>query len=459
MIKKISGFLVLVLILSWTNQLSASKTNPQTGTITLEKAIRLALQHNPGLKQSGNQVQLNQSAVNRNKASFLPDLRVSANTTQNWSKKYDAPTDRYQGQGYTTANMSARSTLTLFDGFYNSQTLKQSRLELQSSQSDLNRTNQSVIFETAQRFINVVLAKELIQVDRENLEAQKLQLQLIKDYCEAGKRPITDLHQQQAEISQSEYQLLSSQRNLEVNKLLLKQTMGLEPDTDYQVEQLPIDNLIKDIQINTSKSFTADPRIEQALRERPDVEAQQFDTAAAEKGIKIAKSGYFPTITLFAEFGSNYNGLSGSQAFSSQFFDNNLSGSIGLSFSIPIFDKKTTKHAVTTAKINLNNRQLEMKRLKDQITVEVRQAIEDYKTAAKQMKVSEDRLTYAKAALESIEARYKVNAATMVELTQSRAGYLEASYNRVQAKYNLYLQTIAVAYYTGDSREMFAAVK
>jgi outer membrane protein TolC len=88
--------------------------------------------------------------------------------------------------------------------------------------------------------------------------------------------------------------------------------------------------------------------------------------------------------------------------------------------------------------------------------MEVQQAIEDYGTAGKQMDVAESQLKYSTEALESLQERYNVNAATMTELTQLRATYLQSVYDRVTAKFNLLLRGIAVAFYRGDSQAMLA---
>jgi outer membrane protein len=233
----------------------------------------------------------------------------------------------------------------------------------------------------------------------------------------------------------------------------LLQTLGLEPDTNYQVSDLRVDNLIEE-----GEAFNKEDILNEALAKRPDVNAQRIQIEAAQKGIKATQSGYWPRLSLFTDLGTNYNSLNESFNFSSQFFDNNLNATIGLSLSIPIFDKGVTKNNVAAAKVNVNNQQLELEKRKNQVAVEVQQALEEYRTAAQQVTVAKTQLSYARASLESVEARYNVQAATMLELTQARTRYLEAAYDQVRAKYNLFIQTIAVAFYSGDHEAMVAVI-
>lgn len=440
------NFIVLIMLI-WSLPLGCAAA--EENLLTLNQALDIALSKNQELKQATNQVQLNQVSVKQKKANFYPSLSLSANSSQHYFKNLDTLTSDYESKNSKTLDGNLSAAVNLFNGFYDTASLQQSQLELKAAEGQLSRSGQAVVFETLQRYIQVVLAKELIGVEEKNLEAQRLQLNMIEDFYKAGKRPVTDLYQQNAEISRYDYQLLESKRDYQVGKLLLLQILGLEPHTGYQVADLEIDKLLKEIKIPTQEA-AGKPN----LGKRPDLEAQQLMVKAAEKEVKAAQSGYWPKLSFFVNLGTNYSSLDEYANLSHQLFDYNLNAAIGLSLSIPIFDKGSTKNNVAMAKLNVQNQQLELEIQKNQAAVEVQQALEDYRTAAQQVAEAESQLTYAQAALESIEARYKVQAATMVELTQARAQYLQAAYDRVKSKYNLLIQAIATAFYQGDLEEV-----
>jgi outer membrane protein TolC len=91
--------------------------------------------------------------------------------------------------------------------------------------------------------------------------------------------------------------------------------------------------------------------------------------------------------------------------------------------------------------------------------VEVKQAIEDYYTARKQVDVAGSQAEYSQASLESMEERYNVNAATMAELIQARSQYHQSQYSLVEAKFNLLIRGIGVAFYQGDGEGMISILK
>jgi len=420
-------------------------------TITLDQAIEIALQNNLDLKQVSNQVTLSQISLKQKKSNFLPNISLSARLSQLYAKSLDIEIDEYINENSQSSNLSASFNLNLFNGGHDVSALQQSRFELKASQQNFTRYQQSIIFETIQRYIQAVLAGELIEADQKNLEAQRVQLERIEAFFKAGRRPVADLYQQKAEIARYEYLLLNTERNYQINKLLLSQILGSDPGTDYKVSNPGIEHLI-----NKVRNFNLETIVKEAREQRPDILAQQNQIQAAAKEIRAARAGYWPKLNFFADAGTSYNNSIEGIGFSDQFLNNHPNASIGLSLSIPVFDKNTTKNSVAMAKVNLNNQQLEMQKLYHQVSVEVQQAIQDYATAKKQITVAETQEKYSRAARESVEERYNVNAATMVELIQARSQNYQSIYDLVEAKFNLLIHGIAVAFYQGDGEGMIA---
>lgn len=425
-----------------------------TNTLTLSQAIAVALEKNISLKEAGNQVEMGKIAVDQRKRNFYPDLNLSSRFSERIANEVNALTGSSDTKGSGSLSLSASSSVTLFNGYYDTASLRQAQLEYQATQGTFTRNRQNVIFETIQRFIQVITAGELILATKENLEAQRLQLARIEDFVNAGKRPVTDLYQQKAEIARAEFDLLNAERNLNVTKLLLTQTIGLEPNTDFTVIDPGCENLIQKI-----VDYRKEQDIQTALANRADLNARKKLIAAAQNEITAAASGFWPKLSFFADFGSSYSSRDKYFNFSHQFFDNNLNGSFGISLSLPIFDKSRTRNSVASARINLRSQELVLEKSIRQVQVEIQQAGEDFRTAGKQLDVAETQVKYTTDALESVQQRYNVNAATMVELTQARTRHLESIYDRVQAKFNLLLRGIALAFYKGDADTMLALVK
>jgi outer membrane protein len=416
-------------------------------SITLGESIQIALENNIELKRSSNQVVAGEISVQQTKADFHPNLNASISTSEGYSRRVDPISDQIEGRDSQSLNLRLSSNVTLFNGFGNTASLKKSRLDLSATEASLSRARESITFETISQFLQVLQDRELINSEKENLEAQRGQLRRIEEFYKAGNRSMADVLQQRAMIAQAELRVLSARHNLNVSKLKLLKTMGLEPMMDVEIVELPaeqLERLTSDLAPGDSERM-----LEKALTERADVKARKMQMDAAQKQIRVACAGYWPALSLSADAGTNYSSLNEWGGFSDQLFDSSPNAGIGLSLSIPIFDRSRTKHSVAQAEVQLANERLNMESLKQEVAFQIQQAVLDCRTAAKQLDVAEAQLTSARQALEVTEARYNVGSATLVELAQFRAQVVEATNDRVKARTNLLLNRVAAEYVQG----------
>ena len=415
----------------------------QPQRLTLGGAIQLALSENIDLKRSENAVKSGKVNIKQAKANFLPNLNVSASVSRQYSKNIDLQSDETSGQVNNSFSAGASSGVNLFNGFSDVASLKQSRFNLETDELDFERSRQTTLFETISVFLQAVLDSELIAIQNENLDAQRKQLALIQEFYNAGNRSLADVLQQKAAISQSELQALNTVRNYEISKYQLMLVLGQSPATAMEIVSPDIERLLPKLGENAGTAiFQPD--------NRPDLLAQRRQIDASSQGIRIAKAGYFPTLSLSFSTNSNYRTLSNIGDFSDQFFDLNPSFSIGLQLSVPLFDRFRTRYSVQLAKIQLSNQQLALKNLELDAQLQVRQARLNYQTALKQRDVARAQLASATEALKAVEERYNVGSSTFVELSQVRAQMLSAQNDRITADYNLLLSFMSLQFSTGD---------
>ena len=413
----------------------------QSTTMSIGRAIDIALANNPGIKQTANQVASGKISVAQNRANFLPDLQLSASG----AVQYDKRSIPGNGHSFETADSSVSSSLNLFNGFGDVAALQGSQFDLLSRIDSLSRSQQSLAFTTASEFLTVAADRELIQVQEENVHSNRRQLEQIQSFYKAGNRPVSDVYQQQAATSSAELSLLQARRNLQVDKLQLLQTIGLAPVTPFEIAVPQVRDL------GSLPGQEDLPELaSRALERRPDVRAQKEQTEVAREQVRQAGAGSWPTVNLVADAGSNYSSLNDAESFSGQFFDNNPSAAVGLTFNFPIFDRNLTRNNVAQARIQQQNAHLALEQLNLQVGAEVGQALQDYQTAQKQVEVSEAQLTYARQALDAVQERYRVGASTLVDLLQSRTQYVQASSDRVNARFALMTRSLGLAYSAGD---------
>jgi len=418
----------------------------ETKQITLASAIATALTSNIELRQASYAVDSRSISVSRSMSEFLPNLSFSARGSKSFSRDYNETTGSFEGASSKSLSLGISSGIDLFSGFGRTASLRQSRLSLEAERNSFARTKQTIVFQVVSAFVQAVVDSEYIRVNEENLAAQRRLLDQVQAFYDAGKTPVADLYQQQAETANAERQLLLSRRDYEVSKLALLETLGLDPGTECRIAAPDVESIIS--QVSRLASASA---LEEALARRSDIAAQEKQIEAARSQITASRSGYWPSLSLSASAGTSYSSAAADRwGISDQLSKSNPSASVGISLSFPLFDRLQTRNSVRQAQIQLGEAELALERLKLQIGVDVRQALEDYGAAEKDIEVSNARLRYSEQALASTEARYGVKAATLVEVTQVRSSTLQAAYNSINARYTLLLKGVAIAFYRGD---------
>jgi len=424
----------------------------QTATVTLQEAVEIALENNYQLKQAQNNQDLADTRVFSAKADFAPSLNASFNGSRNVGRQFVQEDLSFDDR--TTYNLggSINTNLTVFNGFSNIANLRQARADKASEEQSYNRLRENVIFTTASRYLQVVLNEELLKIAESSLEASQSQLEQVEAQVEVGSRPTVDLFNQEAAVATDELVVIQRENALEVSKAQLIRIMQDDAITEVQTLVPSIDELsIMPVDLNLQEMIDA------ALNNRSDYKAQEFAIEGNRQNQTIVRSNLLPSITASAGINTRYSdqfslpGLGeGTVPFTDQFFDQQISRSIGFSVSIPIFNRWNNRTSLQSAQIQLKNSQLELDNIQFQITEEVRQAYNDYKAIVKEMESSLKALIAAERAFETEQQRYEIGSTTLIELNQANANFVQAQSERVQSVYDFIFQEQLLDYYIGQ---------
>jgi outer membrane protein len=438
-LSKASRLLILALCAFLLPSVAPATARTETAQVLyMEQAVILALVHNQDLQIAADQVRDGEVSVKRQRDQFLPEITADGTVTL----RHDEGAVSAE-RDYGTLNTDITMRLNLFNGLADQAALEEARQTLAARQHSFSREEQQLVFTTVDKYLEAVKSLEQIQVAEQDLQDNEQQLADIQAYYRAGRRPVTDVYKQQAEVARARSALLGARRDYLVSRLTLLQTIGIDATATVEVV-MPDHPLLK-----TAPETDPAALVASALSRRPDLLARRKEVAASDEQIRVAKAGRYPTLDMVASAGTSFDERN-EESFGSQMGDDNLGGSLGLSLSIPIFDRNLSRHEVSQAVIGRHSARLETAKLQRQIEAEVGQAAADYRTAGEQLEAARAQLTYAGKALDSTEQRYRVGAATLTELTSARSVYVEAHYAVIESEIERMVQTVAVAFYSGD---------
>ncbi|MEX2604130.1 MAG: TolC family protein [Gracilimonas sp.] len=422
-------------------------------TITIQEAIEIALENNYQLKQAENNLNLANESIKNEYADFLPSINGSLSGSRRTGQQFIQ--DRFNeglppfvdvtSQGISG---SVGGNITIFDGFNNINSLRASQQDKISGEENLQRAKENVIFNTASRYLQVLLDNQLLEITKENLENTVKQLEQVQAQVEVGSRPTVDLYNQEALVANAELNVTRQENSLKMNKLLLVRQLQIDPLGEYE---FVIPELDEDVAL--AEDYNLSELIDQALLNRSDIKSELASIRRLEFQLKIAEGSLLPSVTANAGLSTSYSDqytLLGSQvAFSDQFFDQRINRSIGFSVSIPLFQNWNRMYNLQSSKVQLKNAELSFDNSRLQVIQEVTQAYNDYTSYIKELEVSEKSLIASERAFETQQERYNVGSSTLIELSDAQANYVEAQSNYTQARYNLIFQEKLLDYYLG----------
>ncbi|TVQ65365.1 MAG: TolC family protein [Balneolaceae bacterium] len=423
--------------------------NAQTG-ITVEDAVRIALENNYQLKQAQNNIDLADMEVMSAYGDFLPSINGSFNGNQRVGQQFDPSSFTFGDLTIYSMSGGLSSSVPLFNGFRNINNLRRSETQRSFQGEQLERLRQNVIFTTASRFLQVVLNDELLTISRRNLSLSMQQLERIEAQVEVGARPMVDLLNQASVVANDELAVVQRENALTTSMAQLMRVMQDDSGTDYTLIMPDTDGLNL-----TPVNMDLNDLVRMALQSRSDLRAQMLAIERAEYDRAIVRATLLPSLN--ASFG--INGSYSDQyrdpvtreplGFSDQFFDRNVNRFLGFNVQIPLFNNLNRRTNYQQAQIAVKNSRLELENVRFQINEEVRQAYNDYISIVQELESTEKALAAAERAYETELQRYEVGASTLIELNQANANFVQAQSGRIQAVYNFVFQEKVLDFFLG----------
>lgn len=421
---------------------------------TLRNCIDYALEHNITIRRNRINVESTQEDVKTAKADFLPSL--SGNISQRIVNRPNSASGTIiSGDNITTSESKTSyngsygidANWTVYNGSKRVNTLKQQQLNSRIAELTVDESENSIEENITQLYVQILYSAEAVKVNESTLEVSRKEFERGQELFNAGSIASSDLAQLEAQVSNDNYQLVTSQTTLQNYKLQLKQLLELDGDFEMDLFLPPLDDSSVLIPLPTK-----DDVYQTALNLRPEIESSKLNIEASDMNIKISRAGYIPSLSLSAGIGTtNANGNDFS--FSEQ-VKQNWNNSIGLTLSIPIFDKRQTKSAVNKAKLqrqtselNLMDNQKTLYKTIESLWLSANSAQQQYVAATQKLKS-----TQASYAL--VSEQFNLGMKNTVELLTEKNNLLSAQQETLQAKYTAILNAGLLRFYQGEQIDL-----
>lgn len=416
----------------------------------LRDCIDYALEHNITIRRNRINVESTQEDVKTAKADFLPSL--SGNVSQRVVNRPNSASGTIiSGDNITTSESKTSyngsygidANWTVYNGSKRVNTVKQQQLNTRMAELTVDQSENSIEESITQLYVQILYSAEAVKVNESTLEVSRKEFERGQALFDAGSIASSDLAQLEAQVSNDNYQLVTSQTTLQNYKLQLKQLLELDGDFEMNLYLPQLDDSSVLIPLPTKEDV-----YQTALNLRPEIESGKLNIEASDMNIKIARAGYIPTLSLSAGIGTtNANGSDFS--FSEQ-VKQNWNNSLGLTLSIPIFDKRQTKSAINKAKLQRQTSQLDLMDEQKTLYKTIESLWLSANSAQQQYVAATQKLKSTQASYTLVSEQFNLGMKNTVELLTEKNNLLSAQQETLQAKYTAILNAGLLRFYQGE---------
>ncbi len=418
-------------------------------TISLEKVLETALANNLQVKQAIFQERLSEKDVLQSKMNLYPSANAGSSANWNWGTFFDQSAGRLITTSGNSLGASFSVSAPIFQGFQRVNQISANKYLLLSDRSQVEKIKNDLQLAVVTTYLEALTNGDLMKASHQQLKLSKQQLEVALANFDVGNKTLADLAQAKSQVAADELNVTSSENAYELSMLNLKQLMEMDPSITMVLEKP------KQLSVGDKAEFY-DPNAvyEQAVSHFPEIKMAEYNRLAAAKNIAIARGGYYPSLSfsggLSTIYSSSNENLATGEPFSvSKQLHDNLSQSVGLTLSIPIFNNFRTRIGVSKAKISYENSMVMEQQAKNELNKIINQAVLDLRAAEKQHRSSVLAFSSTQEAFNVIQQRYDVGLATSIELNTSQTNMNKAEFDLITAGYNVVFRSKVIDFYLG----------
>jgi outer membrane protein len=425
--------------------------NGQTKIWTLDDCIQYALEKNIQVQKALVSNSIYNQDVYLSKSARYPSLSSSVRQNFNWNNVTDNTTGATVFKGTNGVNVSASSGLTVYNGSRLRNAIKLSETNLEADKYNTEVIKETVSLNVLNAYLQVLFAAEQVKNDENQISSLTEQLNLAAERLKLGAIANSDYLQVKSTLATEKQTLASAQSQLAINRIALMQLMEYPITSDFQIQYPNLDSLI-------NQKRTPDPLevYQTALGIKPEVKNAELLKNSSQLNIDIAKAGHYPNVSLNTGVSSSYSGYQTSfstsykpGSFGSQ-LSRNISPSIGLSASIPIYLNRQVKTNVEIAKLNLNNAELNEFNTKDVLRKAIEQACQNVVSNQIEYEASLEAYNAVKESYDVASEKYTQGLMSSVDFLIQKTTFISTESSFLQAKYNLIFSYKVLDFYSGQ---------
>lgn len=429
--------------------------------LSLDESRKLALEYNHRIKIANELISENESNVNFAFAQFFPHISIGGN----YNFYHDIDDMKFDGYFLKTANSLKEAEKGIFTGtsdvyfpgmdiklgdidYYSgninfSQPLfhggkiqtsyKISKLGKDISVFNNHLQKSDVLQETDQAYWHLVSLKEKVKLVSRYVEMLSALVTDLQNTFDLELTTKNELLKAKVQLNQSKLDLFRTKNQEKLSKMSLCQLIGKKLNSNI---------VLTDTSIVVNNELIENNYLDKALTQRPELLMLEKNVEISRQEKNITKADYLPQID-----------VTGSYSYISEMIDMIDSQKILMlqgTISMPVFHWRERKHKVSMAKFRLRQKELELDRKKDLVSLEVQQAYFNLQEAYQQIELAKTSMSQANENVNLTKNSFYEGLTNTTELLDAQTFWQQAHSELIDAKINYKLREVSFKKSIGD---------
>lgn len=399
----------------------------ETLTLTLDKAIEIALSENPTIKVADQEIALKKTTYKETWQNLLPEVSLSGtwqNTIQAAVMKLNDMEFKMGQDGTNTVAGVASLSLPIFaPTVYKAMSMTKTDIELAVEKS--RASEQDLINQVTKAYYQLMLAQDSHEVLKQSFAVAEENYNVVNAKFMQGSVSEFDKISAQVQMNSVKPNVISAANAVTLSQLQLKVLMGITADVDLKIED-KLDNYEGAVFANQIE-FANEGLINNTTLRQLDLNMKML-----EQNRKSLLTNFMPT--LGAQISYQYQSLYNNDW---NVFDYSWAGSSSLVFSlsIPLY-KASNFTKLKSNRIQINQLQQNRINAERQLNMQMQSYQKNMKASSEQVSSNKENVMQAKKAVEISGKRYEVGKGTVLELNNSQVQLTQAELTYNQSIYD-----------------------
>ena len=412
---------------------------------TLDECIGYALEHNIELKRQELGVDNSEIGLSESRWNYAPSLSAGSSYSISSGRVLDQTTYEFiENNVVGSSSASVSGSVQIFSGMRRHYALKKAKASMKASLADLESVRQDVELNVTAAFLQILCDQENLASAREMASMLESQMEKIQAMVDLGRVTEADLLQIRSQHYAALNDVAAAEGQCRLSRMELCLMLEIQDWEDFAIEPIEAD------EYEGMQLFPSTDSI--AVENRPEYRSAEAGVEVARRDLQIARSAYYPTLSLSAGYGTSYSGARQKAVqnpdgtyryeaypFFRQYLDNG-SSYLSLSLTIPIFSGMSTRNSVRRARNASLDAQYALKTVRKQLSREYEQALIEYQTSCRQYETAREQLAYAKEAARMMTEKYNLGKTDFASWNTAMAELAKAKYTMSNTTYIVILR-------------------